>query len=122
MDIDLFIWKLKYEQDIIDILQKANGRSLPLQTIVAHVFNANNAMFEPLKKSNVYQSVRNYILRNCHQGNNLFIVRPDKTVALNPDVQSVVSPELLFVEEEEVVQRRPADNVSEPMFGFEDNP
>ena len=54
---------MKYEQDIIDILMQVGDAGLPLQSIVKHIHNARNTLFEPISESSVYQSVRTYIIK-----------------------------------------------------------
>lgn len=115
---DLCFSKMKYEQDIIDLLVKVGEAGLPLMSIVKHVFNAHNSFFEPIKEQNVYQSVRSYMIKNSSSIYSLFLKGEDGKYKLNPNSSSATALMLQFLDdEEEMATEKPA--TEEPMLPFD---
>ena len=108
---------MKYEQDIIDLLLKVGDAGLPLQSIVKHVYNAHNSIFEPIKEQNVYQSVRSYLIRNSSSVYSLFVKGDDDKYRLNPKSQMATALTLQFGEDEETPKQQ--DSAAEPQLPFE---
>lgn len=91
---------MKYEQDIIDILMQVGDAGLPLQSIVKHIHNARNTLFEPISESSVYQSVRTYIIKNSRNEHSLFVKGEDKKYRINKNAAQAKQLALLFTDEE----------------------
>lgn len=108
---------MKYEQDIIDLLIKVGEAGLPLQSIVKHVFNAHNSIFEPIKEQNVYQSVRSYMIKNSSSIYSLFVKGDDGKYRLNPKSQMATALTLQFGEDEETPKQQ--DSAAEPQLPFD---
>ncbi len=108
---------MKYEQNIINLLLEVGEAGLPLMSIVKHVFNAHNSIFEPIKEQNVYQSVRSYLIRNSGSAYSLFVKGEDGKYRLNPKSSRATEMKLLFSEVEEKVVEVPT--IEEPMLPFD---
>lgn len=91
---------MKYEQDIINLLMQIGDAGLPLMSIVKHVHNAHNSLFEPISEGNVYQSVRTYIIKNSRNEHSLFIKGEDKKYRINKNAAQAKQLALLFTDEE----------------------
>ena len=65
------------------LLCDVGARGLALTSIVKHVYNAHNSLFEPIKERNVYQSVRSFMIRNSQSPLSLFIRMEDGKYKVN---------------------------------------
>ena len=74
---------MKYKQDIIILLSEVGDAGLPLQSIVKHIYNAHNSLFEPIKEENVYQSVRSFLIKNSAAKVSLFTKGTDRKFRIN---------------------------------------
>ena len=74
---------MKYKQDIIILLSEVGDAGLPLQSIVKHIYNAHNSLFEPIKEKNVYQSVRSFLIKNSAAKVSLFTKGTDRKFRIN---------------------------------------
>lgn len=114
---DLYFSKMKYEQDIINLLLEVGEAGLPLMSIVKHVFNAHNSIFEPIKEQNVYQSVRSYLIKNSSSVYSLFVKGDDGKYRLNAKSSQASMLMLQFTDEEEKSEEK--SDVEEPMLPFD---
>lgn len=110
---------MKYEKDIIELLQEIGDAGLPLQSIVKHVYNAHNSFFEPVKEQNVYQSVRSYLIRNSSSPYSLFIKGEDKKYRINPNSSFATSQLLKFNNDDSSTQQTSAQKP--PVLPFEED-
>jgi hypothetical protein len=52
---------MAYEAAIIKVLKEAGSEGLSVKKIAYHVFNSTNSLFEPLSKTDIQQSVQQYL-------------------------------------------------------------
>ncbi len=112
---------MKYEQDIIDLLMQVGDAGLPLMSIVKHVHNAHNSLFEPISEGNVYQSVRSYIIRNSRNEYSLFLKGEDKKYRINKNAAQAKQLALMFSNEqpEEEMSQTQSQSAAELQLPFE---
>lgn len=62
---------MTYDQQILKILTEAGERGISVQAIAKHVYNMNRTFFTSPVYEEVYQYVRQYLLRNSKSGQSL---------------------------------------------------
>ena len=87
-------------------------------SIVKHVFNAHNSIFEPIKEQNMYQSVRSYLIKNSSSVYSLFVKGDDGKYRLNAKSSRASMLMLQFMDEEEPTPDNP-QQTEEPSLPFE---
>ncbi len=55
---------MRYEKEIIQILQAASGEGLSVRKISRHVFNACNSFFNTISYEEVHHDVSQYLIRH----------------------------------------------------------
>ena len=86
-------------------------------SIVKHVFNAHNSIFEPIKEQNVYQSVRSYLIKNSSSLYSLFVKGDDGKYRLNTKSSRASMLMLQFMDEEEKLEEK--SDMEEPLLPFD---
>lgn len=109
---------MRYEQDIIELMVQIGDAGLPLQSIVKHIHNANNSLFEPISEQSVYQAVRTYLIKNSQTPYSLFLKGEDKKYRLNGKAPQAQQLALQFTDEEEE-DNKTDTTVEEPLLPFD---